>query len=800
MKIVAGILVGGVLLSSSVEAANVLAGPLYNPATAHTYFLLSSSDWTDAESTALGMAGHLVTINDAAENLWVLTNFSNYGGQPRALWTGLNDAAQEGVFIWSSGEPVSYTHWESGEPDDGIGFYPHENYVLLWPSPGPRSPGYWNDYIDTDGFTQFSMKLYGLVEITAPLNNWTNPFSAKWESPSWSLGKLPASDEVVSIVNDGYKAVNIDAGTVSGSPGSLTVNSLIVGAPTNGLSTLLLNSFGLGTQLKVLHSCSLQTNGTLLNLSSSFELDGANGGQLRVDGGTFVQEGGQSVVNGPISILNNGSMNTTNANLTLGTVTIGAAPASFGTFIQDGGSIAAQQLNIAGYGLTAPLQPWPEPSGYQLVSGVLYAINGTYCAARGPGFVQSGGTNYGDITVTEGYYDLRAGMAKGNVLTAAGSDGNSGLFSQEGGLLDMQYINVTGGTNWPPDIGPWFSGGTVHCGTLNIGGNGKVELRGSDVFVTNNFDLHGMYFNVAGHGPLIEHAVCELWSGSLHLPSMTLGQYAYFDLMGGSNEITGGLSILGGQYSLYGGVLETTYTGVGLATTFVHGEGQHFIHGVLSVTGTYALNNVNHAGGCAVVSDGLYLRGALNMTINFNGRYNDPAATFTNKGVLNLGGNIATELPLIELGQVQLATNTLIDLSPRYSATIRMGSSSGQTWTPGALLLITNWNSSDHVFAGNNASGLTASQLRQVEFVNPGGFTLGTYPAQILSTGEVVPGALPSLLASRTGSTLVLTWPGNYQLLSATNTAGPWTPVAGASSPWTASRSKPAEFFRLQGR
>src|SRR2546421_11277811 len=92
-----------------------------------------------------------------------------------------------------------------------------------------------------------------ISSVQAAINNWTNPFSAKWESPSWSLGTLPASDQAVNILNDGYKAVNIDSATVSGFASSLTVGSLEVGAPTNALSTLLLNYFGLNTSFKVLN-------------------------------------------------------------------------------------------------------------------------------------------------------------------------------------------------------------------------------------------------------------------------------------------------------------------------------------------------------------------------------------------------------------------------------------------------------------------------------------------------------------------------------------------------------------------
>src|SRR5215469_3142727 len=91
------------------------------------------------------------------------------------------------------------------------------------------------------------------------INNWTNPFSAKWESPNWSLGTLPASNQTVNILNDGYKAVNIDSNTVFEFQDSLTVGSLAVGAPTNALSTLLLNYFGLSRPLKVLDDCEVLT-------------------------------------------------------------------------------------------------------------------------------------------------------------------------------------------------------------------------------------------------------------------------------------------------------------------------------------------------------------------------------------------------------------------------------------------------------------------------------------------------------------------------------------------------------------
>jgi len=615
-----------------------------------------------------------------------------------------------------------------------------------------------------------------------PPNSWTNPVSARWDqSANWSFATLPASDQTVNIANAGYKAVNIDGATLANFPASVTVNNLFVAAPTNALSTLLLNYAGLNTPLKVLDNCIIGPNGTIANYSSSFEVDGNAGGELLVDRGNFTQVGGQTVVNAPVFV-RNGSLNATNANLTLGQLTVGSGTGSQdpyspdAVFTQDGGSIAAQSVDI-------------EQGGrYQLISGVLYGINGT--TVTGCPFWQYGGTNYGNITTLNYYYWLRAGMVQGNVLTAANEAG----FVQDDGLLDMQFINVTGTTNHPALGGPWFGGGIVHCGTLNIGGNGKVELRGSDFFVTNNFDLHGMEFIVGDQGPVIEHADVSLRAGTLHLPSMTLGPYATFSVIGGSNEISGGLSVTGGSYWVAAGSLETAYTGVGAAGTFTHSGGNHLIHGGLSITGAYAQSGGN------VVCEGLYLRGVLTMTRTYMVYPPPPVGTFTNTGLLNLGGTISTELPEVEAGQVQLATNATIAFSNGFPAVLRFGNSSAVGWTAGALLVITNWSNSDHVFAGNDASGLTASQLRQIVFSNPGGFAPGAYPAQLLSTGELVPNAArPTLQSARIGSALVFSWTGNHRLLSATNLAGPYTPVSGASSPWTNHFTKPREFFMLQG-
>jgi hypothetical protein len=761
-------MIGGGLCLSSVRAANILAGPVYNPATTHSYFLLTSSGWTEAEAAAVNMGGHLVTVNDAAENDWLLSTFSNFGGQPRALWTGLTDAQQEGVFTWSSGEPVSYTHWEMGQPDDGSVFYPHEDYVLIWPSPGPRNPGYWNDYINTNTFPDLSIQVFGVVEITP--NNWTNPVSAKWESPFWSLGTPPASGQVVNIMNNGYKAVNIDGATVSGFASSLTVGSLEVGAPANGLSTLLLNYAGLSTPLKVLNSCLIQTNGTLLNLSSSFEVDGANGGTLTIDGGTFTQQGGLTVVTPPVQVLN-GTLNATNATMNLGPLHVGTGYPQSGAVNQSGGTILSSAITL-------------DEGTYSLLNnGTLYALNGISLvnAAR---FVQTSGTNYGDVQLAPGSsssYLMTGGLLHGTNIYAV----TFGTFNQNGGTVEVQNLSAQGST--PYQYFPCYvlATGKLHCATMSIGGNnGMFRQVGGTLFLPNGLNL----LNASGHGAF------ELHGGNASMPSLVVSNGGDYVQYGGTNQVAGDITVYSRGLSIYGGRLSSVNTGIAEGGLIYQDRGYqgmatNEISGVLSILGSYALVE----GGLSV--NGIYLRG--NLTISFLDYQGVPTpAVLNNTGLINFGGALYVSSSQSSMGQLGLSANGTISLDT-HPLTLRFADSHALNWDLSSTLTIEGWNGSysgngsHQLYFGSSAAGLTSQQLARIKFSISGGL----YSARILATGEVVP---EILAASRSGKMLTLTWGPGWTLQSSTNAAGPYQDVPGATSPRTISMDKSREFFRLR--
>ena len=129
-----------------------------NPANGHTYHLLEGSGWNAAQARALQLGGNLVTINDQAEQDWLTLNFHNYQGVDIDLWTGFNDVAVEGTFEWTSGQPVTYTNWDIGEPNNGAGGI--EDFCAM----RKNNPlALWNDLAESP--TGFHANPHGIVEI-----------------------------------------------------------------------------------------------------------------------------------------------------------------------------------------------------------------------------------------------------------------------------------------------------------------------------------------------------------------------------------------------------------------------------------------------------------------------------------------------------------------------------------------------------------------------------------------------------------------------------------------------------------
>ena len=90
--------------------------------------------WTDASLAAQQAHGNLVSLNSAAEQVWVFNNLvfgKNYcqiasWAMKRGIWIGLFQNHQSNLYSepaggweWSSGEPFTYLNWAPSEPNNG---------------------------------------------------------------------------------------------------------------------------------------------------------------------------------------------------------------------------------------------------------------------------------------------------------------------------------------------------------------------------------------------------------------------------------------------------------------------------------------------------------------------------------------------------------------------------------------------------------------------------------------------------------------------------------------------------------
>lgn len=139
---------GAVLLASNWPAK-------VDPQTLHTYLLSPlSSDYTTARAQAASVNGYLACITDAVENSWVRSTFPLTGHD----WIGLTDELVEGQFRWESGEPLTFTYWCSGEPNNAG----NEDYAYINNCAGEG----WNDVVHAGSATY---PLYALIEVPRPL-------------------------------------------------------------------------------------------------------------------------------------------------------------------------------------------------------------------------------------------------------------------------------------------------------------------------------------------------------------------------------------------------------------------------------------------------------------------------------------------------------------------------------------------------------------------------------------------------------------------------------------------------------
>ncbi len=122
----------------------------------HYYCSQQKHEWGISQALSLAEGGHLAVINSEGQNNWLAAKLMG-----TTAWIGLTDEQVEGQFAWVNNDPLGFTRWIPGQPDNG-GFY-NEDYTVMHPD------GYWSDELGNTKH-EFIMEIpcESIVQLSGP--------------------------------------------------------------------------------------------------------------------------------------------------------------------------------------------------------------------------------------------------------------------------------------------------------------------------------------------------------------------------------------------------------------------------------------------------------------------------------------------------------------------------------------------------------------------------------------------------------------------------------------------------------
>jgi hypothetical protein len=189
----------------------LIGSPATNPANGHVYYLLEYNSWRACEQVAIALGGHLATVNNEAEQNWILSTFGSFGGAPRHLWIGLSDEQVEGTFVWANGDASTYRHWDSGEPNNYASDTGHQPFARV-NAPNHPSAGWWWDVsgrvannaagvVEVVPGPAAQIAIYRAVEITWATQT-THRYQVQWTSQANTNAWFNLADPVEGTGGD----------------------------------------------------------------------------------------------------------------------------------------------------------------------------------------------------------------------------------------------------------------------------------------------------------------------------------------------------------------------------------------------------------------------------------------------------------------------------------------------------------------------------------------------------------------------------------------------------------------------
>jgi len=559
----------------------------------------------------------------------------------------------------------------------------------------------------------------------AAIDTWSNTGGSSWTSTTnWSPTSPPATTDLAVFAanpTSGGSGIGINFGG--------TLNNTGAGADNEAVGAIEISAARTSNNIAI---------GDSATTSGTFTLNGVSS----VNGySNVVLDDESSSVNLTIEPSNTGP----------GTMSVALGDSTNNEIVQDGGGTITVSCNIG-----------------QVASGAQLTIGGA-----GGGSVSLTGNNTfsGGFSILGSEADISSdaslGASSNNITINGGRLGsNSGLVFT---ILSTRniYLGSAAGTSV-----------SVKGATGDLTYNGVFQdLTTGGILVkqgAGTLDIGGA--NTYTGATSINNGTIQLTTGNNRLPTgtlLSLGQASSvnlgtLDLNGFSQQVAGLQSTVGtnstsgtsnaiintsatpatltvngnGNYTYGSGTLTNTGVINGAISMVFNGGGTETLGGASGYTGSTTVNNANLvvSGSLNGTSSLSVTSGTLQLGSNNGINHTNPAPLSLSTGVLNTAGNKASFADLTATGA------STIDLGVgSTSSLLNFADSHNDIWS--GTLTIADWNGSfsgggpDEIFFGSSASGLTSTQLGDINFLNPtiGGVAeTGDYSAAILSTGEVV--------------------------------------------------------------
>jgi fibronectin-binding autotransporter adhesin len=357
-------------------------------------------------------------------------------------------------------------------------------------------------------------------------------------------------------------------------------------------------------------------------------------------------------------------------------------------------------------------------SGFSITGGSLDLADGTTITK------QAGSATTTD-TIASSIVLLGSATAK-DTSTAAFSAGQGLVLS--GNITGTGALHVAGGS-----AGVVFSGNsTGFSGVVSIDsgyflpttntavGTGIINMStGTVAYLTSTS-------NMANNWNILGNAEWGSFSGNTQSGNVNVSSGAVWNIDNGGGNYLGLPGVISGSGSIYFTAANTTFSGTssntlsGLITEAAN-----------SSTTSFDTLTLDKTGGATAIAGNLQVANLGIISWDGNNEIASTSNIQLSGGTLQLNGYSNT------VGTLTLSGSANIDVSGGSSA-LHFADSSGVSWT-GKQVLIDNWTSTRNISFGTTASGLTSSQLNDVGFYNPSGFSAGLYHATISSSGIVSP-------------------------------------------------------------